>query len=107
MKTRLGLSVSTLMVLFLAAVVSLATLSQDRPENQGSVSATYKEGTLRVSIPFDAPHTGAGYLIVEVLDPEDRIAGRIDRHVFANGGQASWKEDLQLPKTLAIDDLLW
>ena len=35
-------------VLVLASVASLAILSQDPPGNYGPISATYKDGTLRV-----------------------------------------------------------
>jgi hypothetical protein len=103
MKTRLG----WVLVLALVSVASLLTLSQNDPGNHGPVSATYKDGTLRVSIPSNLTRDGVGNLKIEVLDPEDRVVGSLDRHLTVRMGQASWKENLALTSTLAIDELVW
>ena len=61
--------------------------------------ATYTRGVLHVTIPYHAPHAGAGQLTVEVLDPEDqgpRALGaprRRERRETARGS-----EDVQLAK---------
>ncbi len=42
-----------------------------------SPAATYSHGTLRVSIPYHGLRSGGGRLILEVLDPENGIVGRV------------------------------
>ncbi|HEY1497397.1 MAG TPA: MG2 domain-containing protein, partial [Candidatus Solibacter sp.] len=91
----------------LFAAGTLFLFSQSLPKEIGSLAATYAHGTLHVSLPFDAPRGGAGDLVVEVLDPEDRVSGRIERRVTVRPGQASWEQDLALPKTMPVDDLVW
>ncbi len=106
MKTRL-FSVALPAVLILASVAALATLSQAPTAGHGPVSAAYRDGVLSVSIPYDATRAGAGTLTLEVLDPEDRMVGRVERRVTASPGQLLWKQDLRLTKALALDDLIW
>jgi hypothetical protein len=91
----------------LASVALLAYRSQAQPSKSASVLATYARGRVRVLIPYDAMRAGDGNLTVEVLDPEDRIVGRIDRRVYASKGQGSWTQAVQLNKTLAVEDLVW
>ena len=89
------------------AAGTLFLFSQSLPKQIGTLAATYAHGNFHVSLPFDAPHSGAGDLVVEVLDPEDGVAGRIERRVTVRPGQASWEEDLALPKMLPVEDLVW
>jgi hypothetical protein len=72
-----------------------------------SASVTYAHGTVRVSIPYRAPHAGAGQLTVEVLDPEDQVLGRAEHRVDTGAGKGRWQEDLKLTNPMAIDDLAW
>jgi hypothetical protein len=72
-----------------------------------SVAVTYSHGTVRVSIPYAAPHAGAGQLTVEVLDPDDQALGRAEQSVAVGAGKGRWQEDLKLTKPMAIDELAW
>ncbi len=72
-----------------------------------SAVATYSHGVLHLTIPYRAPHAGAGQLTVEVLDPEDQVLGRSERHVDVADRKGSWQEDLTLMKAVGIDDLVW
>jgi len=99
------LSIACAMVSATVAVLtsrSLALSTETRP-----VSATFAHGVLRVSIPYTAPRTGEGSLVVEILDPEDRPAVKIDRHADANAGHGLWNRELVLPKNLPFDELVW
>src|SRR5260370_24920651 len=78
-----------------------------RPENNRSLAATYAGGVLHISIPYDAPRTGEGSLVIEVLDPEDGVVASIDRHADANAGQGLWRRELSIPKRFPLEDLVW
>jgi hypothetical protein len=82
---------------------ALATAAAD----DESPALTYSHGTVRASIPYRAPHAGAGQLTVEVLDPEDLALGRVVDRVKVGEGQGHWHEDLKLPKPIGIDELAW
>jgi len=91
-------------LLVMAAVVvvqSLPTTNGDAPV------ATYAQGVLRVVIPFHASHPGTGQLTVEVLDPEDKVLGRVERPVEVTAGKGRWQEEIKLEKPLPLDDLVW
>jgi hypothetical protein len=87
--------------------VALLSLSQAQLKDDARVAATYRNGVLHVSIPYTAPRNGEGNLIVEVLDPEDHIAGRLDRTVSLSAGQGFAEQELVLPGSPAIEDLVW
>ena len=107
MKRTLPFFVTGALLLVSASVALLTSLSLAQPKDVRSVAATYAQGMLRVSIPYIARRMGEGTLVVEILDPEDGVAARTDRHVYAAVGQGSWDQDLPLPKALALEDLVW
>ena len=94
-------------VLILATIAMWTPRSQALPMETRSVSATCVHGVLRVLIPYDAPRTGEGTLLVEVLDPEDRAVASINRHADANTGHGLWNRELALPQNLPFDELVW
>jgi uncharacterized protein YfaS (alpha-2-macroglobulin family) len=96
-----------------AALFVIATgyvlFSFQTPEAQrgGSVRATYSHGTLHATIPYAALHPGGGQLTAEVLDPEDHVLARIDRHFDIEKAAGVWQADLKLVKALDTSDLVW
>jgi hypothetical protein len=109
MKVRRGpisIVVAGSLALIAASVAQLAR-SQDDSRDRGRISAIYAHGTLRVSIPHDAPHTGGGRLIVDVLDPEDRAIAHAERHAEIGERSGRWRQDLAIANALAADDLVW
>src|ERR1035441_1664210 len=108
MTSQRGLSKSTYFWFFLliASAVLLQSF-QGTQANTTAVTATYSQGTLHVAIPYAAEHAGPGTLAVEVLDPEDRVAGRTERAASANDGTGTWRTDIQLPNALTLDDIVW
>jgi uncharacterized protein YfaS (alpha-2-macroglobulin family) len=94
-------------VLVSGIVAVLTSRSLAQPTDVRSLSATYVHGAIRVSIPYRAPRTGEGSLLVEILDPEDRPAASIDGHADANAGEGFWNRELVLPKNLPFDELVW
>src|SRR5262245_16723775 len=107
MKKSVPLFLSSVCVLVSAMVAALTSRSLALSRVTGSISAKYAHGVLRVSIPYNAPRTGEGSLLVEVLDPEDRCTVIIDRHADANAGHGLWNRELVLPKNLPLDELVW
>ncbi|HXN48328.1 MAG TPA: MG2 domain-containing protein [Bryobacteraceae bacterium] len=106
MKVRIGFFclVGCLLIACAATVMSLQGV---RAASGDSVSATYSHGIFHVTIPYRAPHNGAGQLTVEILDPEDSVLGRSERRVEVEAGQGRWREDLRLTPAIALDDLVW
>jgi hypothetical protein len=91
-------------LIFFAAVGmmdSLPAAKRDTP------SATYSHGRLSVAIPYHAVTAGAGYLTLELLDPEDRILAQVTRYARVSEGKGSWQRNLRLEKPLPVEDLVW
>jgi len=72
-----------------------------------STAATYSHGSLHLTIPYHARREGAGKLTIEILDPEDRVVGRAERHIGIAAGHGQWHDDIKLEKPLPLDDLVW
>ncbi len=96
-----------LVAAFIAAFALIAAQPSDVAANMESMSVTNSRGALHVTIPYHADHDGAGQLTLEVLDPEDQVVVRTQRHVEASAGQGHWQEDLKLEKPVPIESLVW
>jgi hypothetical protein len=92
--------------LLIAAAIYLA---QSFPAAQAAseTAATYSQGTLHLSIPYNAPRAATGQLTLELLSPEDAILARAERRITVAQGLGSWNEDLKLAKPLPTEDLVW
>lgn len=95
------------LVLCAVSVILLKSFSLAQPVRPRAVAATYTHGVLHISIPDDGPRAGDGTLTEEILDPEDGVIVRTERHAYTSAGRGLWRQDLALPKTLAFDDLVW
>ncbi|MGA2922213.1 MAG: MG2 domain-containing protein [Candidatus Sulfotelmatobacter sp.] len=91
--------------LMVAAVVAVQQFQAASSAN--GANATYSHGILNLALPYDSSHAGPGQLIVEVLDPEDQVVGRAERHVQVAEGKGYWREQIKVSKPLAIDELVW
>ncbi len=91
--------------LMMVEVVSLGPFQAS--SHAPSPVATYSQGRLRLTIPYDSLNAGAGLFTVEVLNPEDQVLGRTEQRVevTARGGQL--QSEIMLEKPLAVDDLVW
>jgi len=101
-------------LLFAAFVIAVTltagffTSASLHPVNSGgALSATYVHGVLRCTIPYHAVEPGGGNLTVEVLDPEDNVLGRTERHLGISVGQSQWNESVKLDKPLGVEDVVW
>jgi hypothetical protein len=80
---------------FLAAISLLGLVaSQTNSSVQAQqLAATYKHGSLSVTIPYDSVNESSGKLTAEILDPEDHSLGRVERHVVVRKGNGSVAAD--------------
>jgi A-macroglobulin TED domain/Alpha-2-macroglobulin family/Carboxypeptidase regulatory-like domain/A-macroglobulin receptor binding domain/MG2 domain/Alpha-2-macroglobulin bait region domain len=69
--------------------------------------ATYSPGLLHLTISYNAVRAGAGQLVIEVLDPEDKVLGRAERHIEVVAGEGQWRSEIKLDKALPLDELVW
>jgi uncharacterized protein YfaS (alpha-2-macroglobulin family) len=102
-KTSLRLLLPFALVLLFAAgiVFSLSHTGTELP------AATYTHGNLSVTIPYRSSRAGTGKLIIELLDPEDRILGRAEHTVDIARGEASWQQIIVPEKPIPYDDIIW
>lgn len=87
----------------------LCILLQPFPASAGAPAATaiYSRGSLHLSIPYDAARAGAGELTIELLDPEDQVLARTERHIELSKGKAWWQDEIKPQKPLPLEDLVW
>src|ERR1700687_3033153 len=97
--------------LFLAVFLTIGGVVSLQPFQASSHApspvATYSYGRLRVTIPYDALHAGAGLFTVEVLNPEDQVMGRAEQQVEVTARNGQLESEVKLEKPLAVDDLVW
>ena len=105
MKIRKEIRLCLLGALLFTAAVEM--VFQDvRAAGDETVVATYSRGVLRVTLPYQLPRAGDGRLTVEVLDPEDRVLGRLEQHVEADE-RGRWQQQIALDTALPLEDLAW
>jgi len=75
--------------------------------HSSSPVATYSQGRLRLAIPYQALHAGAGRFTVDVLNPEDQAIGHAEHQVKITARKGQLQSEVGLEKPLAIDDLVW
>lgn len=94
---------------FLVLVFAMLFASREpaRTPETGSLSAAYSHGVFRASMPYDANRSGAGYLTIEILDPNEAAIGHITKAVEARAGGGVWRAELPLDKPIAAEDLVW
>ena len=90
-------------VLLLAA----AALLFDSPAQTQQLAATYKHGSLSVTIPYTASEEGSGRLTLDTLDPEDHSLGRVERHIEIREGSGVWQQTIALANALPFEEILW
>ncbi|HEX5434943.1 MAG TPA: MG2 domain-containing protein, partial [Candidatus Angelobacter sp.] len=94
---------ATFLILFLSILLQPFPVSAGVP----ATMAIYSRGSLHVSIPYNASRAGAGELTIELLNPEDKVLGRTERHIELSKGKAWWRDDIKLQKPLPLEDLVW
>jgi hypothetical protein len=96
-----------LFLFVLLALGSIVIVEYQAANGEPLPSATYINGTLHLSLPYQAAHAGQGKLTVEVLDPENRVLGEVQREISVAEGAGRWQEDIKLSKPLGLDEVVW
>src|SRR5271166_3715479 len=96
-----------ILTVFVAIAVFVGLQSFEASAGVPSISATYSHSLLRLTIPYQALRAGDGQLLIEVLDPEDKLVGRAERHFTIAAGHGRWQDEIKLETPLPIDDLVW
>jgi uncharacterized protein YfaS (alpha-2-macroglobulin family) len=94
----------------LAAVVTAGVAILALPflgSNRARSAATYSRGVLRLNIPYHAKHRGSGTLTLEVLDPENRAIGKVQKSLQVAEGSSQWQEEIKLLNAPPLDELVW
>ena len=69
--------------------------------------ATYREGTLRVNIPYDETVARSRTLRVEILAPDDKLVAEATKAVAPSREAAPWDVSLDVDKSIPLEDLVW
>jgi len=94
-------SLATVLLLIVGASLSIFQA------RAGQLAATYGHGNLSVTIPYNASQAGSGRLTVEILDPEDKSVGRVERAVEIRKDNGSWQQTIAPGEPVAFEDILW
>jgi hypothetical protein len=99
----LPLVLALFIALTAAAVLARHTV---RAEEQ-PVAAIYSKGVLSVVIPYHALRAGQGRVVVEILDPEDRVLGSAERSVEVVRGDGALRQEVKPNQPVPLDELVW
>src|SRR5260370_37779624 len=95
-----------LIAMFVSAAVFMITSFEAEAANDEPAGATYSHGVLYVTIPYEAAHAGSGRLTMEVLDPADKVVGRVERRAAGAEGTGQWQEQSKPCTPLDLDDIV-
>jgi uncharacterized protein YfaS (alpha-2-macroglobulin family) len=70
-------------------------------------TAIYTRHALALTIPYHAVRAGSGKLVVEILDPEDEVLGRVEHNADVAEGDGEWKQEVSTAKPLPLEDMVW
>jgi hypothetical protein len=101
--SRLGKSFSWFAMLLVIGFSATPT----PPAANSKATANYSQGLLYITIPYQAGRAGTGQLLMEVLDPEDRVLGQMQRRAEVVPEHGEWHEEIRFKTPLALDDLVW
>jgi A-macroglobulin TED domain/Alpha-2-macroglobulin family/Carboxypeptidase regulatory-like domain/MG2 domain/A-macroglobulin receptor binding domain/Alpha-2-macroglobulin bait region domain len=104
---RLGCSLRDFSLIASALLLTFVALPFNLQAQAKKLAATYREGKLSVTIPYDSLHEGSGKLTVEVLDPDDTVLGRVERVADLRNGGGSWQQTVTLTELIPFDEIPW
>jgi len=71
------------------------------------LGATYLDGTLRVSVPYDEAVARSRTLRVEVIAPDDKPVAEAAKAVAPSREPGPWEVSLTVGKNIPLEDLVW
>lgn len=69
--------------------------------------ATYVDGKLRVSVPYDDAVARSRTLRVEILAPDDKLVAEATKTVAPSREVAQWDVSFDVDKSIPLEDLVW
>jgi len=72
-----------------------------------TISVVYFRDALSFSVPYEAAHSGESELKLELLSPEDRVLGEVERWKRVAEGSAVWNARMTLREPMTLDKLVW
>ena len=104
---RLGNALRNFLVFAAIPVLAMAAVLLRFPVHAEQLAATFRQGKLSVTIPYDSPRQSSGDLTVEVLDPEDHPLGAVEHRVEIRKGSGAWTETITFPQPPTYEEVLW
>jgi uncharacterized protein YfaS (alpha-2-macroglobulin family) len=71
------------------------------------LGATYRDGTLRVSVPYDETVARSRALRVEILAPDDKPVAEATKAVVPSREAEPWEVSFDVDKSIPLEDLVW
>src|SRR5216684_1010326 len=72
-----------------------------------TISAVYFRDALSFSVPYETAHSGEAELKLELLSPEGRVLGEVERWRGVAEGSAVWNSRMVLRDPMMLDQLVW
>ena len=104
-RLRLRFAACLLAVVSVALLSLLATRTDIQAASPGGRDAA--RGGLLLNIPYPQAAAGGGRLTIELVDPEEHVLGRSERHVDVGPAGGAWRQSLVTDKPLAFEDAVW
>ncbi|MBC7933690.1 MAG: hypothetical protein H7Z38_24275, partial [Rubrivivax sp.] len=109
-KRRSGRPMRAVLLLLAAALAALLYTAAPKDlvfASGDSTVATYRDGTLRVSVPYDETLARSRTLRVEILAPDDKLIAEVTKAVAPSRDTGAWEVYLNVDKSIALEDLVW
>ncbi|HEV7892120.1 MAG TPA: MG2 domain-containing protein, partial [Pyrinomonadaceae bacterium] len=100
-------AVLPLLAAALAALVYTAAPRDSVFASGDRLGATYLDGTLRVSVPYDETVARSRTLRVEVLAPDDKLVAESAKAVAPSREAEPWEVSFNVDKSIPLEDLMW
>src|SRR5215212_10710649 len=100
-------AVLPLLAAALAALIYTAAPRDKVFASGDGLGATYHNGTLRVSIPYDEAVARSRTLRVEVLAPDDKLVAESAKAVAPTRESGPWEVSFDVDKSIPLEDLVW
>lgn len=107
---RHGRPMRAVLPLVAAALVALIYTAAPREmvfASGDSLGATYRDGTLRVNVPYDETVARSHTLRVEILAPDDKPVAEATKAVAPSREAEPWEVSFKVDKGIPLEDLVW
>jgi hypothetical protein len=100
-------AVLPLLVVALAALLYTSAPRDTVFASGDRLGATYRDGTLRVSVPYDDAVARSRTLRVEILAPDDKLVAEVTKAVTPSREAEPWDVSFTVDKNITLEDLVW